>query len=425
VISPLLKNKDGKSESSDSISWPLQGSFGRFSTFKNVEPGFSMSTTQPSGIVTEITFPNGGGLSSLSQIDGAIDVDENSKLSSIIGNTLDIKSPDECEEGCEIKFTYTQSDIQDSGSGKIVVIHDSDGNRLISSDEILKTEIKKIGPDTFTATAKLFSLSVVALAKLSSGGGGGDSSAPDIQDLEYSGSSGGSGAYSASGIGFNNNLEPINAKTGKPFTITLTVYENSGLQAFQHISLYMNLRGLDDQVHESDTYIRWDKGLPVSIRDPHGYFADADVEVFEVGNKIQVVFAFNFALPMETSDVIIRTWDNKRNSWDSNFPGLLTVTGSPFFGEPLEAIDLGDVLGREASSGNVTSIFPEGFLDRWNAFSDGNVSDGDLLEVLGLEGQIIPDWFKKTAAKWFMEQKISEQEFIDALTYLSNKNILG
>jgi len=188
----------------------------------------------------------------------------------------------------------------------------------------------------------------------------------------------------------------------------------------------MNLRGLDDQVHESDTYIRWDKGFPVSIRDPYGYFADADIKVFEVGDKIQVVFEFTFALPMKTSDVIIRTWDTARNSWDSNFPGLLTVTGSPFYGEPIDAVDLGDLLGREAESsgGNVTSAFPEGFLERWSAFSTGTVSDAELLAQLGLEGDHIPEWFKMTTAKWFMDEKISEQEFVDALGFLSKNMIL-
>ncbi|MDH3677591.1 MAG: hypothetical protein OEQ12_04735, partial [Nitrosopumilus sp.] len=429
VIALNLKNIDKNSEPSNSESWHLQGSFGRFTTLKNVKPGFALATTQPSGIVTEIIFPDGGPLSSLSQIDGAIDVDVSSKLSSIVGNTLDIKSSDTCEDGCELQFTFTESDLQGTESGRIVIVHNDDEDRKIEGDEILETKIEKIGPDTFTAMAKIFSLSIVALAKLSGGGGGsGDSAPPDIQDFEFSGSSGGSGGFSASEIGFNNNLDPIIAKTGKPFTITLTIYENSGLQAFQHISLYMNLRGLDDQIHESDTYIRWDKGFPVSVRDPHGYFADAEIEIFEVGDKIQAVFEFNFALPMETSDVIIRTWDNKRNSWDSNFPGLLSVTGNPFYRGPLETIDLGDILGREAASslgaGNVTSAFPEDFQENWSAFSTGTVTDSELLAQLGLEGDYIPDWFKETAAKWFMEERISEQEFVDALKYMASKNIL-
>jgi len=137
-------------------------------------------------------------------------------------------------------------------------------------------------PDADYASAKLSSLSIIALAELNGGGGGGDSSAPDIEGFEFSG---GTAGYSSVGIGFNNDLEPIVAKTVKPFTIILTIFENYGLQAFRHISLYLNLRGLNYQIHESDTYIRWDKGFSVSVRDPHGYFADADVEVFEVEIK--------------------------------------------------------------------------------------------------------------------------------------------
>jgi hypothetical protein len=324
-----------------------------------------------------------------------------------------------------LRFTYTESDLKGFQNEKVVIVHDVDGNGEIQNDEILHPEIEKIGSDIFVATIEIPSLSKVALGLFSSSGSGGDSSPPDIEGFTYSS---GSGGYSSDGIGFNNELEPINVKTGEPFTITLTVQENSGVQALQHISLYMNLRGLDDQVHESDTYIRWDKGFPVSVKDPHGYFANADIEVFEVGSKIQIIFKFKFALAMETSDVIIRTWDVNRNSMDSHFLDLITVTGSPYYGEPLGTIDLGDFLGKEATSslggGNGTLIFPSGFLDRWSDFSSGTVSDAELLELLGLGGDDIPEWFKNTTAKWFMEDKISLQEFIDALTYMANENLL-
>jgi len=131
-------------------------------------------------------------------------------------------------------------------------------------------------------------------------------------------------------------------------------------------------------------------------------------------------------LPMATSDVIIRTWDKSRNSWDSNFPELLTVIGSPFYVEPIDTIDLGDLLGMEAGlgAGNKTSVFPEGFLERWSAFSSGTVTDAELLAQLGLEGDHIPEWFKTTTAKWFMEEKISEQEFVNALEFLSKSMFL-
>jgi len=127
---------------------------------------------------------------------------------------------------------------------------------------------------------------------------------------------------------------------------------------------------------------------------------------------------------MEKSDVIIRTWDQSRNSWDSNFPGLLTVTGNPYFVEPIDTIDLGDILGRDPSGGNTTSAFPDGFLDRWGTFSSGGLTDAELLVHLGLEGDHIPEWFKMTNAKWFMEGKVSEQEFVDALGFLSKKMFL-
>jgi len=180
-----------------------------------------------------------------------------------------------------------------------------------------------------------------------------------------------------------------------------------------------NLLGFDTMVHQSDTYIRWDKGLPVTVNDPHGYFLDADVELFEVDNKIQAVFTFTFAKPMESSDVIIRAWDIFRNSADVNFRDLIEVTGDII-------TDLPELLGEGIleGAGNYTSIFPEGFMDKWAGYSSETISDDELLMHIGLEGNYIPEWFKTTTAKWFMEEKISEQEFIDALEFLSRNLFL-
>jgi len=36
----------------------------------------------------------------------------------------------------------------------------------------------------------------------------------------------------------------------------------------------------------------------------------------------------------------------------------------------------------------------------------------------------IPQWFKDNTAKWFVDGKISEQEFVDVLKYMANKNLL-
>jgi len=227
-------------------------------------------------------------------------------------------------------------------------------------------------------------------------------------------------------IGFNNYLPLIEAKTGDRFTITLTIYENSGPQGLAHISLYMNLLGFDSQVHQSDTYIRWDKNNHWSVNDPNGYLSNTDVKVSTIGNKIEVVFSFQFAKPMKISDVIIRTWDTARNSWDSYFPDLLEVTGDILTDEQLRLLDIAEE-GPLFGSGNGTtteSIFPEGFMDKWAGFSSETISDDELLMHIGLEGNYIPEWFKNTTAKWFMEEKISEQEFIDALEFLSRNLFL-
>lgn len=417
-----ITNRASTSDHSESESWPLTGSFGRFNTIKKIYPEFSLVGTQPSGIITslKVSSPNiGAGF--MTQFDDKLE--DLGPVNRIVGNVMDIITDSNCAGGCDLTFTFTSSDNLSPSKARIV--HDINGDNIIGSDEVIVPQIT-INDDVISASTKVFSLSTVALAE-KSGGGGGDSTAPDVEEITYSGS-GGSGGFSSQDISFYNELEPIIAQTGEEFSFTFTIYENSGIQALQHISLYMNLRGLDDQIHESDTYIRWDKGLPVSVQDPHRYFDNAEIDVFEVGDKIQVVFKFTFASPMETSDVIVRTWDTKRNSWDYHFPNLLTVEGNIINYYPeFEPIDYSGILDSEMFSGakNHTSIFPEGFIKKWAGFSSEHIADNELLEYLGLEGTQIPLWFKNTVPKWVIEGTISEQEFIDSLRYLSDRQILS
>jgi len=425
--SKTIKDETGTVNASDSESWPLEGLFGRFLTRKTVDIGYSAVTTTPAGIPVEIKFPQGEYMAILSLADGVYPLSD--PRQKIIGNVLNVgASEDACDEGCELTFTLTDSDLKRYGAriNDVYIFHDGEDepNRKIDKYDIIEDQkTKNLGPGVYSKTATVNSLSPIGLITGSHQGGGcTDCTAPEFQSISFSDGGGGFTDTTISDIQFNNDLQTITAKTGKQFSIAVNLYENSGSSELAHVSLYMNLLGFDNMVHQSDTYVRWDKGFPVSVSDPHGYFLNADVEILEVGNQVQAVFTFNFAKPMETSDVIIRAWDLHRNSADANFPDLLTVTGDIISYFPdFEPVDYTDILDK---SGNFTSVFPEGLLDKWAGYSEETISDTELLSHLGLEGNYIPQWFKDTTAKWYMDGKISEQEFVDALRYLSENNIL-
>jgi len=119
------------------------------------------------------------------------------------------------------------------------------------------------------------------------------------------------------------NLGYYNEKTGEtimlktksvvPFKVLLS--ENrGGADNIDHVAIYANLYGANKEVHQSDTWISYDKGQPLTVYDPNGFFGDVTFETQEVSHdKLEVSFYITFAKPMPQSDIVIRAWDGTRN----------------------------------------------------------------------------------------------------------------
>src|SRR3989338_2722017 len=107
--------------------------------------------------------------------------------------------------------------------------------------------------------------------------------------------------------GFTNTLETQTLKTNTPVIMKFTIYES---EKIQHFSLYTNLMDDNTAIHQSDTKILYNNGKELQVIDPQGFFADAKITVTEMDDiKKQVLVEITFAKPMDTSDVIIRSWD--------------------------------------------------------------------------------------------------------------------
>jgi len=124
--------------------------------------------------------------------------------------------------------------------------------------------------------------------------------------------------------GFENTLQTQSIKTNTPVTIKFTVYESLKIQ---HFSLYTNLRGDKDTIAQSDTQILYNDGKDIKIIDPHGFFDGVKVTINKEENspKKFVVFDVTFANTMDTTDIIIRTWDPMLNSWDTIIKDAIKV----------------------------------------------------------------------------------------------------
>ena len=184
--------------------------------------------------------------------------------------------------------------------------------------------------------------------------------------------------------GFTSTITPQTIKTDSPTVIKFIVYDNTKIQ---HFSFYTNLRDANSQIHQSDTQILYNDGLPLQIIDPNGFFSDVTVTINEINEiKKEVVFEITFAKPMAKSDIIIRAWDPYFNSRDAFI---------------LDAI----IVASEIAEEPPTPTFEEPVIEE-------------------SQSQSIPKWIKNNAA-WWSEQQISDSDFVSGIQYLIKNGIIN
>ena len=415
-----IKTADGNSMVSTSTSPPLTGNFGPFMAAKKIMESGTLTTTLPSGVIFEIYLPKETETSVITKWPDRESLDS-------IGDIIDLGLADgTCEAGCKVTFTFSTSDSP-FGNHLLRIFHDTSGDTQFEQNEIVSTTIKEIAPGVFTATGIIFDTSLIGLGKIKRGGDSGDNTPPDFETISYTGvqteladGTIGFGGILEQEIKFFNNMPTQIIETDKPAQARLILYENAGPLALEHITLYINLRGIERSIQDSDIYIRYNKGQPIDIEDPNGFLKDADISLNVRDQKLEVIFDMTFAKPMETSDVIIRAWDIYRNSNDVHFVDAIKVV-SPTSPQVVEIPPL-DITDQKVSEQK--AFIPQEVFDKWAGYSEETLSDSELLAEIGIEADYIPNWYKKMASNWIKNGVVTYQEFADALYFLYESGIL-
>ena len=141
---------------------------------------------------------------------------------------------------------------------------------------------------------------------------------------------------------FANTIQTYKGTTGEPISFKMNLSDATGVE---HIGLYTNLRGDAREVQDSDTFIIYNEAKPLEITDPHGFFSNVNFTESEYNGKYIADFNMTFAKPMDTSDVIIRTWDELRNSGDIKIFDAIKIEG-----EPIVNPDTNSLIAPESSS---------------------------------------------------------------------------
>ena len=186
--------------------------------------------------------------------------------------------------------------------------------------------------------------------------------------------------------GFENTIVTQSLTVGEQVTMKFLIYETVKIQ---HFSIYMNLIDNQNTIAQSDAQILYNDGNTIQIIDPNGFFEDVSVTIIEEEDspKREVVVKLTFSKPMETSDLIVRTWDPLLHSVDTNI---------------LDAIK---VLPNEPESDLTPPTYEEPVIEE-------------------LQSQTIPKWIKNNAA-WWSDQQISDSDFVSGIEYLIKNGIIN
>ena len=239
-------------------------------------------------------------------------------------------------------------------------------------------------------------------------------------------------------------------ETGDTIDFELSFYEDRGAESLNHVALFTNIRGFDDR-YDSNLYVEWDKGKPLKVYDPEGYLDDiTNVSFAEHDTDVVMTFHLNFVKPMDVSHIVLYYWDYFRNS------GLVTFEDAIVIIEPVEDViaefQTDEIIANDdtvndsidTSKKEESPVIPAWIKDNAGRWADGtledftftngiqyliqekiidvptspNVSvdpDDEIIEEE--EEQEIPKWIKNSA-KWWSEDMISEEEFVNAIQWL-------
>jgi len=204
---------------------------------------------------------------------------------------------------------------------------------------------------------------------------------------------------------------------GEKLTLRFEVYENSGASRIEHVSLYLNGKGHYNLL-EGDTYIRYHQFKDLEIKDQYGLFSKVDFKINEIdsGNAV-LIFEIVFDKPMDTSDLLLRMWDNIKNQQDLDFVDAIQVIQSKSITQTTPSSDDGSWSKSFESSltKSITVASPD--------FKSTEAPLDESPQQTVTKIQKIPLWIKNNA-KWWSHNEIDNDDFVAGIQYLIEKNII-
>jgi len=257
-----------------------------------------------------------------------------------------------------ITITYTSAEITGLDASTLVIQRFSGGSwsELTTTVDTSAKTVTATTPgfSTFTVTGGAGSPS----SSTGTGGGRVIGSPPQITDymtsptlVKFEDGSIGFGAFIQKEISLVNEMPTATIETGTPIALSYKIKNPNGADSFSYFAFYTNIRGDQSDIESSDTHVRYYKGKTLQVSDPKEFFSSANVTATKV-DALNVIATFNvtFAKPMETSDVIVRIWDDRRQGYTSKFIDALRVI------EPIPFLNSGNPFTVETTKEGVIAV---------------------------------------------------------------------
>jgi len=215
---------------------------------------------------------------------------------------------------------------------------------------------------------------------------------------------------------FNSLDSTQNIGIGEARTFQYNVYENTGADNIIHATMYFFDAQIMDSnkridVSKSETYIMYEKGKPVKVVDPYGYFEKAGFEISAIDTfNSALKYEVTFGKIMPESHIVLRTWDSQRWSTDTLYENAIVVSENSIADNDTPSTDKDPLTQSEFEASP--------FLDTQY---EGQLTKEETTTKTGFPG--IPQWVKNNAM-WWHEKQIDDEDFVAGIQYMINEEII-
>lgn len=244
-------------------------------------------------------------------------------------------------------------------------------------------------------------------------------------------------------------------KVGQKNTVSLKIYENTVPEFLSHVELHFNtydkvIQGVT--LEDSTVSIVWDDtggDVVYAVNGDENMIQNLRIDQQIKDELALVTFEFEFTKPIDTSTLMVIAWDEKRNPSKNYFYDAIRVIDEPISDSSATTdLDVNIVEYQESevpvAESDKKITIPSWIKTTAGWWSEDNISDSDFVlaihylvdeQILSISqvtntesssstNEEVPSWIKNTAG-WWAKGDIPDEDFVLAVQYLLTENIVN